>query len=288
MALPQRRRPPPPAGGDRPQPGQPQLRARPLPGQQRVEFLLGAGLRRLPARLGRRRRGEAANTLETYSDDYLPAGVAAACEAAGSGRGHAARLLLRRRAQPARRGPPSRAAGPQPRADGHARRLHAAWGRSRRSCATGGWTPRRSSTPTGNVPPEAIENAFRLLKPTAEFSQYANLWENLWNDEYMEGYQAMGQWARDHVPFPGAAFRQTVEQLVRAQRAMDGSRLGGKRVDLAAIRVPGAQRDRRARPHRAAGRPPSRWSSSSAPTRRRSCGSPPATSAWWPAARRRR
>ena len=31
----------------------------------------------------------------------------------------------------------------------------------------------------------------------------------------MEGYQAMGQWTRDHVPFPGAAFRQTVERLVR-------------------------------------------------------------------------
>ena len=68
---------------------------------------------------------------------------------------------------------------------------------------------------TGNVPPEAVENAFRLLKPTAEYSQYANLWQHLWNDEYMEGYQAMGQWTRDHVPFPGAAFRQTVERLVR-------------------------------------------------------------------------
>jgi polyhydroxyalkanoate synthase len=53
---------------------------------------------------------------------------------------------------------------------------------------------------TGNVPPEAVENAFRLLKPTAEYSQYATLWENLWNDRYVEGYQAMGQWTRDHVP----------------------------------------------------------------------------------------
>ena len=86
---------------------------------------------------------------------------------------------------------------------------------------------------TGNVPPEAVENAFRLLKPTAEYSQYATLWENLWNDRYVEGYQAMGQWTRDHVPFPGAAFRETVERLVRGNGLMDGSL-----ADLSRITVP--------------------------------------------------
>jgi polyhydroxyalkanoate synthase subunit PhaC len=86
---------------------------------------------------------------------------------------------------------------------------------------------------TGNVPPEAIENAFRLLKPTAEYSQYANLWQHLWNDAYMEGYQAMGQWTRDHVPFPGAAFRETVAELVRGNGLMDGSV-----ADLSAITMP--------------------------------------------------
>jgi polyhydroxyalkanoate synthase subunit PhaC len=86
---------------------------------------------------------------------------------------------------------------------------------------------------TGNVPPEAVESSFRLLKPTAEYSQYANLWQHLWNDEYVEGYQAMGQWTRDHVPFPGAAFRETVERLVRANGLMDGSL-----ADLGRITVP--------------------------------------------------
>jgi polyhydroxyalkanoate synthase subunit PhaC len=86
---------------------------------------------------------------------------------------------------------------------------------------------------TGNVPPEAVENAFRLLKPTAEYSQYANLWQHLWNDQYMEGYQAMGQWTRDHVPFPGAAFRETIETLVRGNGLMDGSL-----ADLSGITMP--------------------------------------------------
>jgi polyhydroxyalkanoate synthase subunit PhaC len=86
---------------------------------------------------------------------------------------------------------------------------------------------------TGNVPPEAVENAFRLLKPTAEYSQYANLWQNLWNDAYMEGYQAMSQWTRDHVPFPGAAFRETVAELVRGNHLMDGTY-----ADLSQITMP--------------------------------------------------
>jgi polyhydroxyalkanoate synthase len=86
---------------------------------------------------------------------------------------------------------------------------------------------------TGNVPPEAVENAFRLLKPTAEYSQYANLWQNLWNDAYMEGYQAMSQWTRDHVPFPGAAFRETVSELVRGNHLMDSSY-----ADLSKIHMP--------------------------------------------------
>jgi polyhydroxyalkanoate synthase len=86
---------------------------------------------------------------------------------------------------------------------------------------------------TGNVPPEAVENAFRLLKPTAEYSQYANLWQHLWNDAYVEGYQAMGQWTRDHVPFPGAAFRETVDKLVRGNGLIDGSL-----ADLSRITVP--------------------------------------------------
>src|SRR5262249_13339746 len=44
-------------------------------------------------------------------------------------------------------------------------------------------------------------------------------------------------WSRDHVPFPGAAFRQLVELLVRQNILMTGSMpLGGRRVDLANVR----------------------------------------------------
>jgi len=86
---------------------------------------------------------------------------------------------------------------------------------------------------TGNVPADVLYSGFYMLAPTTEIAQKATLLENLWNDEFVEGFQAMAQWSRDHVPFPGAAFRQLVQQLVRENVLMTGSmRLGDRRVDL--------------------------------------------------------
>lgn len=85
---------------------------------------------------------------------------------------------------------------------------------------------------TGNVPPEFIRTAFRVLKPTADLAQYAVLWDKLHDDRQLAGYQAMSQWTRDHIPFPGAAFRETVG-LMRDEGLMnDRLHLGERRVTL--------------------------------------------------------
>jgi polyhydroxyalkanoate synthase len=90
---------------------------------------------------------------------------------------------------------------------------------------------------TGNVPADALYAGFYMQAPTTEVAQKATLLENLWNDEFVEGFSAMSQWARDHVPFPGAIFRQLVELLVRENALMTGSiRLGDRRVNLADAR----------------------------------------------------
>jgi polyhydroxyalkanoate synthase len=208
------------------------------PGNSAVAFLLGEGLDVFLLDWGVADEADAANGLESYADDAIPTAVGAACEAAGTDEvtllgycfGGVLSLLscARHRELPVRNlvlmATPVDFEG-----------MRAITGLVR----DGRLDPHEIVEPTGNVPPEVVENAFRLLKPTAEVSQYATLWENLWNDQYMEGYQAMGQWTRDHVPFPGAAFRQTVEQLVRRNALMDGSlELGGERVDLSAIRCP--------------------------------------------------
>lgn len=92
---------------------------------------------------------------------------------------------------------------------------------------------------TGNVPASMIENFFRIRKPTAELVQYANLWQNLWNDEYMVGYQAIGRWLREQIPMPGAAARQVINHWLRENAFYnDVLRVGGRRVSLHDIRMP--------------------------------------------------
>ena len=92
---------------------------------------------------------------------------------------------------------------------------------------------------TGNVPAEAMVNSFRLLAPTGDLSQYANLWQNMWNDDFVAAHQTMTQWAKDHIPFPGACMIQTAKLFAQDNLLRSGRvPLGGRTVDLGDITVP--------------------------------------------------
>ncbi|MCW2743123.1 MAG: Poly(3-hydroxyalkanoate) synthetase [Blastococcus sp.] len=93
--------------------------------------------------------------------------------------------------------------------------------------------------PDGNVPPSVVVQGFRSLTPTAEVTRYVTLWERLWSDEYVASYQAMTGWSDDHVPFAGAAARETVQMLVRDNGMVtDRLTVGGDRVHLRDIQIP--------------------------------------------------
>lgn len=92
---------------------------------------------------------------------------------------------------------------------------------------------------TGNVPPEVIAQAFKLVKPTDEMVQYVTLWDNLWNDKFLDGYVAINTWAKDQIPFPGGICRQTVRSLIRDNALVNGGfPLGGRSVSLDSVRCP--------------------------------------------------
>ena len=92
---------------------------------------------------------------------------------------------------------------------------------------------------TGLVSSTRMDEGFQALKPTDQIVQQVNLFQNLWNDEFVAGFLAMNQWARDQVPFPGAAFRQTVEVLIRDNALMRGViPFGRGEVRLADITIP--------------------------------------------------
>lgn len=92
---------------------------------------------------------------------------------------------------------------------------------------------------TGNVPAEAVRASFTMLTPTADMSTIADFWERLDDDKFLESYQAMTQWTRSHIPFPGATMRQTVSMFQQGNGFInDDLVLGGRRVHLSDIKVP--------------------------------------------------
>jgi polyhydroxyalkanoate synthase subunit PhaC len=91
----------------------------------------------------------------------------------------------------------------------------------------------------GNVPGAVVRASFKLRKPTGDLVQYVNLWQHLWNDDFMEGYQAIGRFLQDHIPVPGATFRQVAEQWVQGNGFIEDTlRLGGRRISLGDISIP--------------------------------------------------
>jgi polyhydroxyalkanoate synthase len=193
-----------------------------------VEFLVGSGLDVFMLDWGVPDERDAENTLETYVDDYLPRALAAVRRQTGhrevtlagyclggvmaalyaAGHDAAVRNLVLM-AAPMNFG----AMGP----------MVAALREGRLNAAD-------LIDETGNVPADVLYTGFFMLAPTTEIAQKATLLEHLWNDEFVEAFQAMAQWTRDHVPFPGAAFHQVVELLVRENALLSGSLPLGDRV----------------------------------------------------------
>jgi polyhydroxyalkanoate synthase subunit PhaC len=180
---------------------------------------------------------EAGNGLDDYAERYLPAAIDAVRETSGQDDvnliGYCFGGLLSLLAGAARPDLPVRSLVTMatPVAFGE-------MGLFSRMFEEGRLDPADVLDETGNVPPDVMRNAFRVLKPTGDLSSYAVLWEKLWDDRQMEGYQVMGQWTRDHIPFPGKAFRETVDLMRTDAFLHDEVVLGGRAVHVADIDWP--------------------------------------------------
>ncbi len=204
-----------------------------LPGSSSVEFLRDAGLDMFMIDWGIADELDAANTFETYVDEYLPRAIDVVLERTGASQvtlvgyclggllgilyacGHAAPVrnlvLLATPLDMSEMGPMVAAV------------------------KDGRLGPEELLDETGNVPADVLYSGFFMMAPTSTIAQNATLLENLWNDEFVRGFQAVNQWTRDQVPFPGGAFRQVVESLIRDNVLMEGAwELGGRRIDFTA------------------------------------------------------
>jgi polyhydroxyalkanoate synthase len=105
----------------------------------------------------------------------------------------------------------------------------------------------------GTIPAEMVKMGFKLLKPTMDVSTNLNLWWNLWNPDYVSGFNALNKWANEYLPFPGEFFRQWVRDFYQQNKLIKGElMMAGRRVDLREIRCPvlavGAKEDNIAPP----------------------------------------
>ena len=105
----------------------------------------------------------------------------------------------------------------------------------------------------GAVPADMVKAGFKLLKPTMDLSTNLNLWWNLWNPDYVSGFNALNKWANEYLPFPGEFFRQWVRDFYQQNKLIKGElMMAGRRVDLREIRCPvlavGAKEDNIAPP----------------------------------------
>ncbi|HSD52428.1 MAG TPA: alpha/beta fold hydrolase [Candidatus Methylomirabilis sp.] len=100
----------------------------------------------------------------------------------------------------------------------------------------------------GCMPADMVRLGFKMLKPTMDLSTFTNLWWNLWDDRYVEGFLALNKWANEYVPFPGEFFRQWVKEFYQENKLIRNElSLGGRPVSLSNIHCPllvvGAKQD---------------------------------------------
>jgi polyhydroxyalkanoate synthase len=91
----------------------------------------------------------------------------------------------------------------------------------------------------GNVPPEMILSSFEMLRPASRVVSQVQLWENIWNDEYVKSFRMFDRWATDTLPLAGEYFRAITKDLLWDNKLYTGSMtVGGRPADLANIKVP--------------------------------------------------
>ena len=91
----------------------------------------------------------------------------------------------------------------------------------------------------GNVPPEMILSSFEMLRPASRTVSQIQLWENIWNDEFVKSYRMFDRWATDTLPLAGEYFRAITKDLMWDNKLFnDNMSVGGRPAKLENIKVP--------------------------------------------------
>lgn len=91
----------------------------------------------------------------------------------------------------------------------------------------------------GNMPADLISASFEMLRPVTKAVGQVQLWDKMWDDEFVKSYRAFDRWGAETLPLAGEYFRQIVKELFFANKLYTGELMvGGKRVDVSNIKAP--------------------------------------------------
>jgi polyhydroxyalkanoate synthase len=91
----------------------------------------------------------------------------------------------------------------------------------------------------GNVPGVLSSTGFKLLSGTKAITKYADLFANLYDEEYVRGFDAVDTWLSEMIPYPKEAFRQMVRDVVHGNKLLKNELVFGDRhSNLRAVTCP--------------------------------------------------
>lgn len=86
------------------------------------------------------------------------------------------------------------------------------------------------------VPPTVSRTIFQMMKPLNTITLPVNLMFNLWDEDFVSGYEAMERWFDDFVAYPRDAFKQFFNEVVTQNKLYLGElNILGDNVDLQKI-----------------------------------------------------
>jgi polyhydroxyalkanoate synthase len=84
-----------------------------------------------------------------------------------------------------------------------------------------------------------ILSSFEMLRPASRAASQVQLWENIWNDEFVKSYRMFDRWATDTLPLAGEYFRAITRDLMWDNKIYnDVMTVGGRKADITDIKVP--------------------------------------------------
>jgi polyhydroxyalkanoate synthase len=102
------------------------------------------------------------------------------------------------------------------------------------------YSPETVAETFGTVPSEFLDVGFALMDPVHNYvTKYANLYDNLEDEDFVENFARMEKWLNDGVDLAGVAYREFLEDIYQENKLYNNELyVGDERVELGNLTMP--------------------------------------------------